>query len=1502
MRRPLRYPVLTAIAAVALVAAAMTAPGAAAAPARPAASAAVVAPALPAASAATPSAASAATPPAATAGTQAAEAAAAASKAKATGQPVTIASMTTPTETTAADPGGELTVTENSYPVRVWQDGAWTPVDTTLARAAGGSLSPAAVPGDTVTFSGGGSGPLATVSAAGTSVSFTWPGTLPAPSVSGSSATYQNVLPGVDLVLTATSAAAGGFSEVLVVNSATAAKNPALATIKLGVTAGGVRLRAVSDGTLYATGPDVPGYYQAAAPMMWDSSAFPAGATPAAMSTMASAARSAGFGLVPRGEGRATSSGVGPAAGARFAAVRDSVTGDGTGLSLTPDAALLGSATTRFPVYIDPTLSWTPTLASGTEQDRDDVQSGCPAASHFDAPDGESDTYNSLGVGFDQWTIDTCTPAAGSTAYAYYQLGVPSQIWGGHLVSAVVDAQEAYSAECPGSGSSSASVTLSLTGGINSGTDWDNAPRDLSDQSTVSVGPNTNGSCDTTYIASSAASNWDGWNGVGFSVMPAMTQAAAHDWRTFTFRLWQQGSPSENVWERFGPAPSMQIQYNQTPSAPTGLSISDGTTANMDCSKTPYPWVGELATSGKGTQMSATVSDKGGDELLGYFKYWENGSSASTTVPSPAAVKSGTDALGYIPASYTNGLADGTEIDWQAYAYDGAPAADGPTGPTGTEECHFYVFPSAPGEPTITGGPSGSPVPGSTVTYTVTPATETGATATAVVWGFDKQPADATPPADQTVSLSGGVAKVTVAIPDGGPHAFYAYAEYSTGPVSKLASSTFSASTDPPVTCASFADALSGDCTSATGATVPDATNTMISTAGTTSGSGGDGDGNSLAASDLTSAGWQPGGTVTVDGATFTLPGTKGGSFSGADNVLSANQTIDLPAGSQGNSLVFLALATNGDVSAPDGPDLPDSQPAPSALGETSAPLVAAGTSIAGAECSDYQVSQQDSSGNPVCDPEPAGTITYAADSAASAESYYLTVPDWWDSAPQEMDAITLPDIATSTGLTSHDVGIYAFSVPLNPGAVVASVQLPDIGAVTSVATGVPWTALHIFGVAVANTTTATPGSTATNAAGPWTGAWASPIEGSFAPHAGTSYSDQTVRIVTQASIGGTSVRLRLSDSLAATGTSALSIGAVTVAPQSSGAATGSPQTVTFGGSTSTSIPVGTDVYSDPVSMAVTPGEYLAVSIYLSGSYPSLPGQTWCSACTEYVTAAGQGNQTGNTDGSVFAGTGTATGDFSTVLTGVDVLGTGQATVAVLGDQVTDGNTTGTPVHGVDRVSDDLASALALQSGGPAFGVVNAGIESNQILAGTDSGTGANGGPSALARLARDVLAEPGIGTVVIDEGTEDLLNGANGEALFYDGFDQLVQQLADWGVTTIVATVPACYGYSPSADPCTTTVDTTRTTLNDDLIGQYSSDDASCSVAVNPLAIPPCQLVADFSGAIGNTASPQQLITPADAGDHVNLTATGYQSETGQIPVIAGEPIPLTADTPPDY
>jgi hypothetical protein len=143
------------------------------------------------------------------AGTQASDSEAAAeasAQARSSGKPVAVSALTTETSTTTAEPDGEMSYTGYVLPVRVRRGKSWVAVSTSLVRDPAGMLVPGAVPGDSVSFSDGGSGPLAVIAEGGTSLSLSWPGRVPVPVVSGSSATYGNVLPGVNLVLSATSA------------------------------------------------------------------------------------------------------------------------------------------------------------------------------------------------------------------------------------------------------------------------------------------------------------------------------------------------------------------------------------------------------------------------------------------------------------------------------------------------------------------------------------------------------------------------------------------------------------------------------------------------------------------------------------------------------------------------------------------------------------------------------------------------------------------------------------------------------------------------------------------------------------------------------------------------------------------------------------------------------------------------------------------------------------------------------------------------------------------------------------------------------------------------------------------------------------------------------------------------------------------------------------------------------------------------------------------------
>jgi hypothetical protein len=224
-------------------------------------------------------------------------------------------SARTPTGQQFANPDGSHTSVESAVPVRVKRaDGSWVPVDLTLrGTAPNGTVSPAASP-TPVTLSGGGTGPLATVYAGSERFSLSWPAILPAPTLSGDTATYAEVLPGVDLRVRVDRY---GFSEVLVVRSADAARNPALAKVR------------------FATSGPAGAAFRIGAPLMWDS-------TPAT-------------GADP-GTGDAPDSDVsGPGRSARRAPMAMQVSG--SDLVVVPDPALLAAPDVRYPLYLDPSVS-----------------------------------------------------------------------------------------------------------------------------------------------------------------------------------------------------------------------------------------------------------------------------------------------------------------------------------------------------------------------------------------------------------------------------------------------------------------------------------------------------------------------------------------------------------------------------------------------------------------------------------------------------------------------------------------------------------------------------------------------------------------------------------------------------------------------------------------------------------------------------------------------------------------------------------------------------------------------------------------------------------------------------------------------------------------------------------------------------------------------------------------------------------------------------------------
>lgn len=235
-------------------------------------------------------------------------------------------------------------------------------------------------------------------------------------------------------------------------------------------------------------------------------------------------------------------------------------------------------------------------------------------------------------------------------------------------------------------------------------------------------------------------------------------------------------------------------------------------------------------------------------------------------------------------------------------------------------------------------------------------------------------------------------------------------------------------------------------------------------------------------------------------------------------------------------------------------------------------------------------------------------------------------------------------------------------------------------------------------------------------------------------------FDDQTVRQVVRVGVGGAAARVRLSNVF---GTTPLRVAGATVARQARGASVrpGSLRHVTFGGSRSVEVPPGGEVAGDPAWLRVAPLDSLTVTLYLAR--PTGPATFHLGATATSYRAPGDHR------GDAGAGAFTGTAHSWYYLAGVDVTGSPAARDAVVafGDSITDG---GGGVDDNDRYPDELAEALA--AGGRPRGVLNAGIGGNRVL--TDSPCS---GEKALSRFRRDALDQPGVGTVLVLEGVNDI-------------------------------------------------------------------------------------------------------------------------------------------------
>ena len=594
--------------------------------------------------------------------------------ARESGRAVDVAALTDGNTAVSAQPDGTLVAVIHTMPVRTRRGGKWVAIDTSLRATPDGGVAPKAVlPG--LEFSGGGGQPLVRMSSAGKQLALTWPVPLPVPVVSGDTAEYREVLPDVDLRMTAT---VDGFTQLVVVKTAEAARNPALDRLDFGMSSTkGLVTRQNADGSLSAVdGVGGGTVFTAPPPVMFDSSAS-AKDGPGTDSLVPASPPSRSDAATGTGGTRALG-GVRHSAG-----VGVRVAGDQKSMTLTPDQDLLRTPGTVYPVMIDP--GWTTPHAGGWTG----ISRANPSQAFWKF------SYNSTYVkdfGTGYCASPTCS--ANDVKRVLYSLPVHGQAFNGkHILSAEFDVPESFAYSC-----TKTPVQLYATNRISSGTTWNSA------NSTSGTSPfwaqYLQTITDARGRSTCPAANLEFGGTTSSALRTKVQQAADSNWPDLTLGLKAQNESDPEGWKRFTDGASLRVNYNLPPKQPLmkDLTMSPGSACQL--SSVPI---------NKWPQVTARAYDPDGDRIGVQFavawdagdgyrrRWWSTGSEGAAPAPSKA---SGSQFSYQLPTTVPGNT--GKPLGWEARAWDGAEWGPWSSAGDAQTDCYFKIDTSVPAGPVVT--------------------------------------------------------------------------------------------------------------------------------------------------------------------------------------------------------------------------------------------------------------------------------------------------------------------------------------------------------------------------------------------------------------------------------------------------------------------------------------------------------------------------------------------------------------------------------------------------------------------------------------------------------------------------------------------------------------------------------------------------------------------------------------------------------------------------------
>jgi len=311
-----------------------------------------------------------------------------------------------------------------------------------------------------------------------------------------------------------------------------------------------------------------------------------------------------------------------------------------------------------------------------------------------------------------------------------------------------------------------------------------------------------------------------------------------------------------------------------------------------------------------------------------------------------------------------------------------------------------------------------------------------------------------------------------------------------------------------------------------------------------------------------------------------------------------------------------------------------------------------------------------------------------------------------------------------------------------------------------------------------------------------WVGTWSTGlqlVETRNNPPA-PGLTDNSLRQVVRVSIGGDVIRVKFSNEFSK---SPVTMHSVQIAASTGGNAIdlSTNLTLKFNGNQEITMDPGTAITSDPVTFKMQPRMDVAITIFFGSTSPDITGHP--GSRTNSFLLAGNNSSVTDFSGSVIT-------EHWYVINGIDVQASSTSScIAILGNSITDGR--GSTTNMQNRWPDLLSERLLANPATSQVGILNLGIGGNCVLKDCL-------GISGKSRYERDILTQPGVKSVIIFEGVNDIGGVRTAEAAasvasgLIDAYKMMIESAHSRGLKIYGATITPFKGngyYNQYSEQC---------------------------------------------------------------------------------------------------